>query len=297
MPTPSAPESVAAFTVGVDAIVVGDDGHEGLLAASLRYACRLAKALSHVLDLGELSHLETTGSRTVIAKVSWDLAGDVRLRGEVIKSPRRAPRPNSLVSARTDAAVSDCLAALESRDSVRWAALFRRDLPPLHTDRIQAGATLGQVGLRALGILGGIEAELRETCIWLGYDRGALLLAPVGAHCLVLSIDTDRLDAGPLLAGVEETQTLLAPHDLAAVTARTHAPSSTPTATVGPPRLPTPTQGLSVPGVRERTYFPAINGPALPVGPFGSAHDGAPQSDQRGANGVRRRTPALTSER
>lgn len=241
-PTTSATEPDLTFAVGVDAIVVGDDGRNGMLAASLRYVSRLAKTFSHVLDLGELTHLETTGSRTVIVEVAWDAAGDSRLRGQVIASRRPAPATALAATGSVDELINDCLAHLESCDSVDWAALFRRDLPPLHTDRIPAGATLGQIGLRALGILGGIDSELRETCVWLGYERRTLVVVPVGSHCLMLSVDTDRLDAGALLSGLVEAQARLAPHDLAVASAtarprrKPSQPSQPKTLTVGPPQ-------------------------------------------------------------
>lgn len=275
-PTITAPELDHSFTVGVDAIMVGDDGRDGLLAASLRYVSRLAKAFSHVLDLGELAHLETTGSRTVIVEVAWDLAGDSRLRGQVIRSRRPTATTTHTSAGTVDDVVAGCLSALESCDSVRWAALFRRDLPSLHTSNIPAGATLGQIGLRALGILGGIEAELRETCVWLGYERGTVVLAPVGPHCLVLSVDTDELDAGALLSRVVEAQARLAPHDLATASA-TARPRlrSTDSVTVGPPRLVGARGAGDVPG-------------ALPVGQFGSALDAATGAVPNGSHKLRR---------
>ncbi len=238
-PASSATQPDLTFAVGVDAIVVGDDGRNGMLAASLRYVSRLAKTFSHVLDLGELTHLETTGSRTVIVEVAWDVAGDSRLRGQVITSPRPTPVTNAAAASSVDEVVNDCLAQLESCDSVDWVALFRRDLTPLHTEKIPAGATLGQVGLRALGILGGIDSELRETCVWLGYQRGTLVVVPVGAHCLMLSVDTDRLDAGALLSLVVEAQARLAALDLAnaSATPRPRRKPSQPEAVpVGPPQ-------------------------------------------------------------
>lgn len=298
-PTVSAAQSDTTFSLGVNGIVVGDDGHGGLLAASLRYASRLAKALSHVLDLGDLNHLETTGSRTVIAKVSWDLAGDIRLRGQVIGSTRPTAPTVTAVADRMDAVIDLCLAALESSDSVRWAALFRRDLPPLHTDAIPAGATLGQVGLRALGILGGIEEELRETCVWLGYERGTLVVAPVGPHCLVLSVDTARLDAAQLLASVVETQARLAPHDLATATVRPpRVPlAARPAGIVGPPRLigsASESAAPSTPRTVETLFLPGQAAP-LSVGAFGSAVDA--QALATGAHRRPLRRPALPLSR
>ncbi|WP_110241064.1 hypothetical protein [Nocardioides gilvus] len=295
--TTSTPESDTTFSVGVDAIVVGDDGRGGLLAASLRYASRLAKAMSHVLDLGELTHLETTGSRTVITEVSWDLAGECRLRGQVIESKRPASPTAASVpegpggTDGMDAVIDVCLSALESCDSVRWAALFRRDLPPLHTTAMAAGATLGQVGLRALGILGGIDEELRETCVWLGYDRGTLVLAPVGPHCLVISVDTDRLDAGPLLASVEETQARLAPYDLttAAVRPRRVSSGNGSPGIVGPPRLIGSTGAGGVPRAFEGLIVG--QGTPLTVGPFGSAVDASDDVEGDSSRRVLRRPP------
>ncbi|WP_110241067.1 hypothetical protein [Nocardioides gilvus] len=221
MPPTTEPDSTpdTTFSLGVDAAMLGDDGHGGLLAASLRYVCRLAKALGDVLDLGDLSHVETTGSTIVIAEIGWDLAGDCRLRGQVLRST--APSSTATEAAapgEVDEVVDSCLQTLESADSVRWAAVVRRDLPLLHTDAAPAAAALGQVGLRALGILGGIGADLRETCVWLGFARGTLILSPLGAHCLVLSVDTQRLDATALVSDVVGTQAALAPHDLARAT-------------------------------------------------------------------------------
>src|SRR5690606_18102529 len=111
------------------------------------------------------------------------------------------------------------------------------------------------------------------TCIWLGYERGTLVLAPVGPHCLVLSVDTARLDAVQLLTSVVETQSRLAPYDLTEATLRPpraplaarSAGSAGSAGIVGPPRLIGSTDGSAVPRTPRTIETLILPGQAAPL--------------------------------
>lgn len=161
----------------------------GLIGAQLRYVARLAQGMDPRLGLGNLVAITTNGSRSVTAVVSFDEGGECRMRGRVAAEQVDAtPAGTALVGPGADAAtaVTACLTVVHDLPGLGWGALVRQDRTVVAGLGDPLLDTLPDVGVRSLGILGGLEAHHREECVWLSFEHRNLVIAPVGAACLVL---------------------------------------------------------------------------------------------------------------
>lgn len=205
------------FTVGLDGSVTGDDGAGGMLAASLRYSARLAAAVSErplAQPLGTLRQIRTTSTASLTADVLWDIGGECRLRARLgTSSVARTPSPR-LASYSTGAeALAAAMGRLNRVPQARWSALIRQDLSVLAAAGEVDAADLPHVGVRALGVLGGLDERYHRGCVWLGFEGGTLVIASLGRH--VLCVCLANVDEVSVVAVIEEVRATLAPYDLA----------------------------------------------------------------------------------
>ena len=186
----SPPETRARrFTVAADGTTTGDDGDSGRLAASLRYACRVAGQLEFLTGAGDLEWVSTVSSTAVTARVGWSLAREVTLSAEVETGEARAPKEFTVVGgADVHAALGPLHAAgapdarhpLERGHHRRQAGRRGGGARSPAAAVLDSMAALPEVGVRALAVLGALEERYRETCVLLDYAHGTMLVAAVG---------------------------------------------------------------------------------------------------------------------
>jgi hypothetical protein len=218
----ASPSEVEArqFGVHTDGTVRGDDGAGGRLAASLRYAARLAGQVEYLLDVGDLLELATVSREALTARITRDDAGGVGLSARVDRQPYRQPKVLTVVGgADVHAALAHCVQRVQQTPGVRWGAIIADDKRVVGASLPQAGAAvlesvsaLPNVGVRALAVLGAIEEPLRESWVQLTYERAIVLVASVGPHCLYAVVDDVK--GVPFGETVDEVRAILAPYDL-----------------------------------------------------------------------------------
>lgn len=218
----SPPETPARrFTVAADGTIHGDDGASGGLAASLRYACRVAGQLEFLTGAGDLEWVSTVSSTTVTARVGWSLAREVTLSAEVEAGEPRAPKEFTVVGgADVHAALGHCMQRVRQLLGTHWSAVITGDkrvvgaaVPQSGSGVLDSMAALPEVGVRALAVLGALEERYRETCVLLDYQRGTMLVAAIGDHALYAF--ADKLDARVVSEVVDEVRAILVPAQVA----------------------------------------------------------------------------------
>lgn len=209
------------FAVLTDGTVRGDDGEAGRLAASLRYAARMAGQVEFLLDVGGLQKLTTVSETAITAGVTRDDAGGVGLSVRVDAQPPRQPKVLTVVGgADVHAALDHCSQRLQQTPGVRWGAIVAADKRVVAASLPQAGAAvleslsaLPVVGVRALAVLTAIEEPLRESWVQLTYAHATLLVASLDRHCLYAVVD--EVKPGPFGETLDEVRAILSAHDLA----------------------------------------------------------------------------------
>lgn len=218
----SPPETPARrFTVAADGTTLGDDGADGRLAASLRYACRVAGQLEFLTGAGDLEWVSTVSTTAVTARVGWSDAREVTLSAEVETGEARAPKEFTVVGgADVHAALGHCMQRVRQMLGTHWSAVITGDkrvvaaaVPQSGSAVLDAMAALPEVGVRALAVLGALEEPYRETCVLLDYTHGTMLVAAVGDHALYAF--ADKLDPRVVAEIVDEVRAVLAPGDVA----------------------------------------------------------------------------------
>lgn len=209
------------FTVAADGSTTGDDGDSGRLAASLRYACRVAGQLEHLTGAGDLEWVSTVSSTAVTARVGWTPAREVTLAAEVESGPPRTPQELTVLAGPdVQAALAHCMQRARQMLGTHWSAVVTGDKRVVAAALPQPGGVtdattaLPEVGVRALAVLGALEARYRETCVLLHYAHGTMLVAAVGDHALYAF--ADKLDVGVVAEIVDEVRATLSPADVAA---------------------------------------------------------------------------------
>ncbi|WP_107774983.1 hypothetical protein [Nocardioides sediminis] len=209
------------FTVAADGTTKGDDGASGGLAASLRYACRVAGQLEFLTGAGDLEWVSTVSSTTVTARVGWTLAREVTLSAEVEAGEPRASKEFTVVGgADVHAALGHCMQRVRQLLGTHWSAVITGDkrvvgaaVPQSGSGVLDSMAALPEVGVRALAVLGALEERYRETCVLLDYQRGTMLVAAIGDHALYAF--ADKLDARVVSEVVDEVRAILVPAQVA----------------------------------------------------------------------------------
>jgi hypothetical protein len=214
-------QTARRFTVAADGSTTGDDGASGGLAASLRYACRVAGQLESLTGAGDLEWVRTVSSTTVTARVGWSLGREVTLSAEVEQGERPAGKELTVGGgADAHAALELGLQRVRQLLGTHWCAVVTGDkrvvgaaVPRSGSGALDSMAALPEVGVRALAVLGALEERYRETCVLLDYRRGTLLVAAIGDHALYAF--ADKLDAGVVAEVVDEVRAVLAPDQVA----------------------------------------------------------------------------------
>lgn len=218
---PPQQEPARRFTVAADGSTTGDDGASGGLAASLRYACRVAGQLEFLTGAGDLEWVSTVSTTTVTARVGWTLAREVTLSAEVEAGEPRAPKEFTVVGgADVHAALGHCMQRVRQLLGTHWSAVITGDkrvvgaaVPQSGSGVLDSMAALPEVGVRALAVLGALEERYRETCVLLDYQRGTMLVAAIGDHALYAF--ADKLDARVVSEVVDEVRAILVPAQVA----------------------------------------------------------------------------------
>lgn len=252
------------FAILTDGTVRGDDGEDGLLAASLRYAARLAGQVEYILDVGDLLELTTVSRTAVTASITRDDAGGIGLSARLESQAFRQPRVLTVVGgADVHAALAHCVQRVQQTPGVKWGAIIADDkrvvgasLPGAGAAVLESVSALPNVGVRALAVLGAIEEHLRESWVRLNYERATVLMTNVGPHCLYAVVD--EVKAGPFGEAVDEVRAILAPYDLSeAATLATETVDAVTEIEVEPAvaaAIPVPT------GMRYRAVQPKVAG-------------------------------------
>lgn len=208
------------FAVLTDGTVRGDDGEGGRLAASLRYAARLAGQVEFLLDVGDLLELTTVSRTAITASITRDDAGGVGLSARLESQANRSPKVLTVVGgADVHAALAHCVQRVQSTPGVEWGAIIADDKRVVGASLPRAGAAVSRlwssvpnVGVRALAVLDSIEEHLRESWVQLRFERATVLVASIGPHCLYAVVD--GVKPGPFGEAVDEVRAILAPYDL-----------------------------------------------------------------------------------
>lgn len=178
----------------------------GLIGAQVRYVARLARGMDPRLGLGELVWLTSTGSSSLTARVTFDEGGECRARGQLVDTPSGAVAPASGTAdgmSCTEVALA-CLGIVRELPGLAWGALVRADRTVVASVGEPPLAALPDVAVRAFGILGGLEEHHREECVRLVFDHRDVVVAPAGAACVVLCLESDD-PAGELSAPLRRT--------------------------------------------------------------------------------------------
>ncbi len=207
------------FGVAADGTVSGDDGTGGQLAASLRYAVRMASQVDSLTGVGDLVRLSTIGSITVIARVDSCAGNEFALTVHVDPT---TSTPSPFVKRGSDGSngITRSLHRTQQMLDTQWCALITGDHRlvgrAMHgTDRstsISLGV-LDEVGLRVLALLGAVGPDFRETGVVLDYQRSAILVVPIAEHALFAM--ADRFERHLVSALVNEVRSVLSPRRLA----------------------------------------------------------------------------------
>ena len=116
------------FSVLSDGTVRGDDGESGRLAASLRYAARLAGQVEFLLDVGDLIELATVSREAITARVTHDDESEMSLSVRLDSQPFRQPKVLTVVGgADVHAALAHCIQRVQSTPGVSWGAIVADD--------------------------------------------------------------------------------------------------------------------------------------------------------------------------
>lgn len=218
------------FIVRHDGTVVGDDGAEGRLAASLRYVSRLADSLGEQLALGDLVGIATTSSSRLSAQLGWDMARQCIIRGRLDLTVPHQPRGVDVPRAEdVDAALARCVERVQAVGGVRWSAVVTADarivaahVPTPRADEIATLDDLTHVGSRVLAVRGAIPERYLSGYVHLTFEAGSLLLVPVRQSCLVVGADT--VDEEAFTDAVDEVRAVLADQRLGAATTMVELP-------------------------------------------------------------------------
>lgn len=211
------------FDVMPDGTVEGDDGDDGNLAATLRYACRMGNQIGELLELGGLERLSTLSNLAIAARVSGsshDMSLMVEVEMQGTKRPELVPVPVASAKDAIDRALRRVTIGLASD----WAAIITAEshlVGLVHDETMGPGdpEVLQDVGVRVLAVLGALDVTLRETAVRLDFRRGSVLIATMGDHALYTH--ADKVDVSEVVRTIGAAQGLLVTADLA------HAPRVT----------------------------------------------------------------------
>lgn len=208
------------FAVLPDGTVEGDDGDEGNLASTLRYACRMGGQIGELLELGGLERLSTLSDLAIAARVSG-VSPDLSITAEVEMQGTKRPELVAVVAANAKDAIDRALRRITVGLASDWAAIITAEghLVGLVHDETMGSVdpdVMQEVGVRVLAVLGALTVSLRETAVRLDFRRGSVLVTNVGDHAVYTH--ADKVDASELVRTVSAVQGLLGTADLA------HAP-------------------------------------------------------------------------
>lgn len=205
------------FDVSPDGSVEGDDGADGRLAETLRYACRMGSQIGALLELGELDRLSTLSNLAVMARVSGT-APHLSIRVEIeLQDPKR-PDPVAGAALGVQEAIDRSLRRVSIDLASDWAAIITEEsrlVGAVHDEAMGRGApeSVFEVGVRALAILGALEESWRDTAVRLDFVRGSVLVVAIGGHALYTQ--ADKFDVSVVVRTVAAAQGLLSRADLA----------------------------------------------------------------------------------
>lgn len=204
------------FDVHPDGTVEGDDGADGHLAETLRYACRMGSQIGAFLGLGELERLSTLSNLALMARVAG-ISPDVSIKAEVEIQGTRPPTPVAVFDVSVQEGIDRALRHVTIDLASDWAAIITDDgrlVGAMHDEAMGRGTpeSVHDVGIRALAVLGALDEPLRETAVRLDFVRGSLLVAAIGEHALFTQ--ADKFDAAEVVRTVARVQGLLAGADL-----------------------------------------------------------------------------------
>lgn len=211
------------FSVLPDGTVEGDDGDEGNLASTLRYACRMGAQIGDLLELGGLERLSTLSNLAVAARVSG-VAPDLSITAEVEIQGTTRPELAAVTTANAKDAIDRALRRVILGLASDWAAIITAEghlVGLVHDETMgpEDPEVLKEVGVRVLAVLGALVVSLRETAVRLDFRRGSVLVTAIGDHAVYTH--ADKVDASEVVRAVSAVQGLLANADLA------HAPRVT----------------------------------------------------------------------
>lgn len=201
------------FDVLPDGTVEGDDGDDGHLAATLRYACRMGGQIGELLELGGLERLSTLSNLAVMARVSPDLS----IMAQVEMQGTRRPEMIAVAAANVKEAIDRALRRVTVGLASDWSAIITAEshlVGLVHDEAVGPGdpEVLQEVGVRVLAVLGALDESLRETAVRLDFRRGSVLVATIGEHALFTL--ADKVDVSEVVRTVSAAQGLLVTADL-----------------------------------------------------------------------------------
>ena len=182
------------FGIRPDGAVTGDDGTDGYLAASVRYAARMARQMADLALLGELQWVTTVGRIALRARTDHSLDGmNVEAELSMSMAPLHRSRHPHAAGVPADV-IAGALQWLDANASANWCAVMSDDkrLVGLHSSRSARDVGPGavhEVGLRALALLGALEQPYRDIGTVIGCQQGDLLVLEIGSHTMYAQAD------------------------------------------------------------------------------------------------------------
>ena len=211
------------FAVASDGTVSGTEPSSDQLAASLRYATRMATQLDPVLGIGRLEWLTTLSSTAVTARVAQGEAGAVSLTAEVEQRETTTRSHDAERESSAQRAVNRALGLVHDVLMADWCAAITVEdkrligvrLPPTGRILEDPEVILSTVGDRVLAVLGALHRTYRETAVVLDYRQGSLMIADAGDAAVFAF--ADKFDSAAAGRVVSRVRSSLAGQDLAHV--------------------------------------------------------------------------------
>lgn len=212
---------VAQFSALADGSVKGDGGRYSQLAASLRYAARLADQVGETVGLGDFVSLDTVSTTRLTVWADWDDAHDANLRVRVSRVAMAEAREFTILGEPDGpAAVRQALQAMNAVPGVLWSALYSADSRVVGAARSAQGqgttvqlGDLPDVGSRARGVIGALDEPYRLGFVRLAYSGGLMLVASVGPHFLFTMAEASA-DEAAVGDAVDQMRAFVGPYDL-----------------------------------------------------------------------------------
>lgn len=231
------------FGISSDGSVHGNDGSEGLLAADVRYAARMAVQMGELAGLGNPDWLVTLGRVQLRMRVEMAASG-MQVEAEMDIEPGSMRRPTASPShAVPEVQLAHAMQWADVVLHAQWIAVISDDsrvVALFHPEGTAAPSPpiVSEIGARALAILGAIDEPYRDYGTIIDYEHGDIFAGEIGGHAVYAL--ARRFDAEQVIDAVLGLRSRLDPSviDRAASIWRDHHVVPVPVPDPVPPAAP-----------------------------------------------------------